>query len=96
MKTLEGKSNSCLAILLNLTEEEVSSLAYIGLYDIRDEAGKITAFYIQISTSNQRHLLSKLKMDGDRFIYFTPEEVNSAFLQVFSSLMRPSYAEPSI
>ncbi|WP_025144910.1 hypothetical protein [Pedobacter jeongneungensis] len=86
MKTLNGQPNYYLAILLNLTEEEVDALIYTGLHDIKNEQNETIGFYIQISTNNHPALLAKLRLERGNLIYFRFAQVQSVLADAVNYL----------
>lgn len=68
-----GSKKDRLAQLLNLTQEEFSQLSHSGLKKVEGLDGGTLYYYIQVSPLNPESLLSKIKMDRKRMVYFAPD-----------------------
>lgn len=68
-------TDASIAGLLGISVEELHSLKHTPIEAYEDENGKITEFYILVSSNNNPILLSKLNMDKSNFIRFNPDDV---------------------
>lgn len=77
-----------LAQLLNLTKEGFGQLSHSGIKRVDDIHGNPLYYYIQVSPPNPGTILSKIKMDRRRMVYFSPDEFegNSQAFQSRSAL----------
>ncbi len=77
MVTRRIPSAGRMANLLGLTHEEFSSLNCSELRPLTDDRGELVQYYIHISPFNPEVILSKLKMNNRRMIYFSPDAFES-------------------
>ena len=66
-------SSGRMASLLGLTNEEFDHLNCSELRPLTDDRGQLLQYYIHISPFNPEVILSKLKMNNRRMIYFPPD-----------------------
>ncbi len=77
MVTRRVPSMGRMANLLGLTHEEFTNLNCSELRPLTDDRGELVQYYIHISPFNPEVILSKLKMNNRRMIYFSPDAFES-------------------
>lgn len=65
-----------MASMLAITVDDYNDLKHGGLKAVRNEAGKITEYVLQVSSNNQARLLEKLDVDAENRIKFKPDYVD--------------------
>lgn len=75
--TRRNPSEGTMANLLGLTREEFANLNCSEVRTLTDDRGELLQYYIHISPFNPELILSKLKMNNRRMIYFSPDAFES-------------------
>jgi hypothetical protein len=72
-------SESKLASLLGISEDEFSTLSHSGVRDLTDSYGVVYKHYIQFSPNNDNELLERLNLNRSRTVYFTPDQLQDDY-----------------
>lgn len=68
-------TDSKMASLLGISEEEFRRLSHSGIRDLTDSYGVVYKHYIQFSPNNDRTLLDRLNLNRSKTVYFTPGQL---------------------
>lgn len=77
MVTRRMPSDSRVASLLGLTQEEYANLNCSEIRPLTNGRGELVQYYMHISPFNPEVILSKLRMTNRRMIYFSPDSFES-------------------